>query len=110
MLLVPLHIGIWHAILEACLRREHLEQVTTRFKCPCDKRMFSRALNPKDVVVTARRDVAAHQQQGTPVTLMHSRAGQGHARLGSNTGGPHTSAGANARSQILAVDRHSANT
>ena len=39
MLLVQLHLGMWHPRLEACPRCERHEEGTTRYKCPCHTRI-----------------------------------------------------------------------
>ena len=42
--LVPLHLGMWHPLLTACPRCEHHEEVTTRYRCPCQRPQWRRAL------------------------------------------------------------------
>ena len=42
--LVPLHLGMWHPLLKACPRCEHHEEVTTRYRCPCQRSRWKRAL------------------------------------------------------------------
>ena len=42
--LVPLHLGMWHPLLKACPRCEHHEQVTIRYRCPCQRSRWKRAL------------------------------------------------------------------
>ena len=48
MALVPLHLGVWHPTLEACPRCDRHEEVTTRFRCPCHKRRWRKALRTVD--------------------------------------------------------------
>ena len=42
--LVPLHLGMWHPLLKACPRCEHHEEVATRYRCPCQRSRWKRAL------------------------------------------------------------------
>ena len=44
ILLVPLHLGMWHPHLEACPRCERHEEVTTRYRCPCHRAKWRRVL------------------------------------------------------------------
>ena len=44
ILLVPLHLGMWHPRLEACPRCERHEEVTMRQRCPCHRAKWRRAL------------------------------------------------------------------
>ena len=41
IVLVPLHLGMWH---EACPRCERHEEVTTQYRCPCHRAKWRRAL------------------------------------------------------------------
>ena len=44
IVLVPLHLGMWYLRLEACPRCERHEEVTTRYRCPCHRANWRRAL------------------------------------------------------------------
>ena len=46
--LVPLHLGMWHPRLEARPRCKRHEEVTTRYRCPCHKPKWRRALHTVD--------------------------------------------------------------
>ena len=45
IVLVPLHLGMCHPRLEACPRCERHEEVTTRYRCPCHRAKWRRALH-----------------------------------------------------------------
>ena len=44
IVLMPLHLGMWHPRLEACLQCERHEEVTTRYRCPCQRAKWRRVL------------------------------------------------------------------
>ena len=45
IVLVPLHLGMWHPRLEACPRCERHEEVMTRYRCPSHRAKWRRALH-----------------------------------------------------------------
>ena len=108
IVLVPLHLGMWHPRLKACLRCERHEEVTTRYRCPCHRAKWRRALQVVSPPWRLHGGLTLCISTGGPfVTHVYSRGRRRHAQLGRSPSRPCARASGIAGGAVPPVGLHS---